>query len=227
MRFLPCLAACLVLHLPNVTRATEPLFEASFAKGAWNPHQWTIVKSPRWPHVGRWVQTDDHIRNQTPEEATANDPLGPRVREAYTSMVLNRKFRESVSIRAVMSFDDRMAPLIVLAPSLGEDEDGRPEYREHFEIVFWDKGVNVWHHQYEDGKPSWKLAAYGRFKLKAKTRYEVMVNYARKDKGKTLSVLVDGHEFGFRDDSLPDEFHVGLTGCEGINRFYDIAVTKP
>jgi len=54
--FLPCVVVCLVFHITNPALATEPLFETSFSKGTWNPTEWTIVKSSRWPHVGKWVQ---------------------------------------------------------------------------------------------------------------------------------------------------------------------------
>ena len=36
---------------------------------------------------------------------------------------------------------------------------------------------------------------------------------------KTLTVSVAGHTFGYLDDALPDSFYVGITGCEGLNRF--------
>jgi len=29
---------------------------------------------------------------------------------------------------------------------------------------------------------------------------------------------------GYVDSSLQEEYYVGITGCEGVNRFYDFAV---
>lgn len=204
--------------------ATEPLFQTSFAMGAWNPAEWTLVKSPRWSHVGEWVQWESYIQNKTPEGATPKEILGST--ETYTSMVLNRKFSGKIIIKVAMEFSDRMAPIIILAPKLGKDKDGIPEYREHFEIVLWDEGVNIWHHYFKDRKPFWKLAAYERFTLKPNTQYELKVECSRRKTDKMLSVLVDGHKFGYMDNSLPDEFYIGITGCEGINRFYDFVVMK-
>ena len=39
-----------------------------------------------------------------------------------------------------------------------------------------------------------------------------------------LAVSVAGHTFGYAEDALPDSCQVGITGCEGLNRFYDFAV---
>ena len=77
-------------------------------------------------------------------------------------------------------------------------------------------GINIWHHYFKDGKPFWKLTAYERFTLKPNTRDELKVEYSRRRTDKMLSVSVDGHEFGYLDNSLPDELYVGLTGIEGI-----------
>ncbi len=223
------LFAVVLLGLIGIATAEieAPLYRAAFAEGGWDASAWMLVKSPRWPHKGTWIQEATHIRNATPPDATAEQMLGPRAGETYTSMVLKRRFRDSIVIRATLAFDQRMAPLIILAPALGEDEDGYPEYREHFEVVFWDEGVNVWHHRYDEGKPRWQLAAFSRFPLKPGERHAVEVTYQNQPDHKVLSVQVNGRTFGYRDATLPDVFHVGLTGCEGTNRFYDLAITRP
>ena len=139
-------------------------------------------------------------------------------------MVLNKTFGGDVTITSTMDFAYRMAPLIVLAPELGRDAKGRAEYREHYEIVLFDKGVNVWHHSYADGKPSWVKAAKAEFPLKPNIKYRLQVKISQADKGKLVSVSVAGQHFQYVDDSLSDRFHVGITGCEGTNRFYDFTV---
>ena len=128
------------------TARAGTVFHCSFARGAWDPNRWMLVKSPRWSHFGGWVQKDDCIENETPADAAAKDLLGKRAPETYTSMVLKRTFSGNVVVRSTMEFTDRMAPLIVLAPTLGKAAKGRPEYREHYEVVLYDGGINVWHH---------------------------------------------------------------------------------
>ena len=199
-------------------------FKCSFAKGGWNPDNWILVKSARWDYFGGWVQKSDCIENETPAGATPKELLGKYSHDTYTSMVTKSMFKGNVAISAEMEFTDRMAPLIVIASELGKSAKGIPEYRDHFEIVIFDKGVNVWHHYYKDGKPSWKKAAFSRFPLKPNKRYTLKIVIKKSKKGKMMSLFVDGREFGYIDDSLPGVFHVGITGCEGLNKFYDFKV---
>jgi hypothetical protein len=183
-----------------------------------------LVKSPRWDRLGEWVQEADAIRNQTPAAATPTDLLGKSAPETYSSMVVARPFEGNLTVRTSLSFDDQMAPLIVLAPALGKDAKDRPEYREHFEIVAYDKGVNVWHHTWADGKPAWKKAAYWNFELRPKTRYTLEVQVNHSSHGPMLVVKLDDREMGYLDTSLPTMCFVGVTGCEGVNHFHDFSV---
>jgi len=219
-RILPAMMVFIVTALAMAGQG----FDGSFARNQWKPDNWMRVKSPRWEHFGGWAQKDDCIENETPVGANPKELLGKLAAQTYASMVLKEKFKGNVTVSAKMEFTDRMAPLIVIAPELGKSAKGVSEYREHFEIVIFDKGVNVWHHFFAAGKPAWKKAAYSRFTLKPNTRYTLKVKLARTPRGKMMTVFVDGHEMGYMDESLPDEFYVGVTGCEGVNRFYDFAV---
>ncbi len=146
--------------------------------------------------------------------------------QTYTSMILKQQFFGAVAISSTMEFTGRMAPLIVISKELGKDNNGRAEYRGHYEIVLFDKGVNIWRHYFENGAASWEKAAYGRFPLKPNIRHKLEIEITPTPNGKRLSVRVESHEFGYLDDSLPDKFYVGITGCEGVNRFYDFQVRK-
>lgn len=171
-------------------------------------------------HMGKWVQKEDHIENDVPAGVSPEDLEGRRADDTYTSMVYARPFTGDLRVEVNMEFTYRMAPIIVLAPELGRDAAGRPEYREHFEVCVYNEGVNVWHHSFEDGKPSYNRDAYANFPLKPNARYALEVEI----KGKLMSVKIDGHEFGYVDESLPTRRYIGITGCEGRNCFYDIAV---
>ncbi len=185
-------------------------YNCRFARNAWKADDWIMVKSPRWAYFGKWVQNADHIVNATPEGTT----------EDYTSMVLKPKVGGNVAVTCTMSFDDKFAPLIVLADTLGADDKANPEYRNHTEIVAYNGGINIWQHYYRDGKPSYVKLAWSDFELKPKTKYEMKVTV----NGKQIQVSVGGHTIGCTDSDLPDLFQVGITGCEGKNRFYDFSV---
>jgi len=217
------LAAWCLVGLSWGTAWGAESYSCRFAEGGWQAADWTLVKSPRWERLGEWVQEAGAIRNQTPPAAAAADLLGKSAPETYTSMVVAKPFEGNLSVRTTLAFEDQMAPLIVLAPELGKDAGGRPEYREHFEIVAYNKGINVWHHTWADGKPAWKKAAYWSFEVEPGTPcvLEVQVNHS--SRGPMMVVRLDGREMGYLDPSLPTRCYVGITGCEGVNRFYDFS----
>ena len=209
--------------LAGVWPAMAGFLSWTFTPDGWKPDEWLLVKSPRWEHFGKWVQKEDHLENGVPAGVSPDDLQGNRAPETYTSMVYAKPFEGDLRMTVDMAFTYRMAPLIVLAPELGKDAAGRAEYREHFEICVYNEGVNVWHHFFANGKPSYKKAAFAKFPLAPDTRYALEVEL----KGKLMTVKIDGHTFGYTDESLPEKRYLGITGCEGLNRFYGMSVTQP
>lgn len=210
------------LCMGNIIMAAE--WQYTFAADKWNKNDWFNVKSPRWTHFGGWVQEKERIVNKVPADATPEEMLGSRAPETYSSMLWNRKLSGNVTISSRMEFTDQMAPLIVLAAPPEINKDGIPEYREHWEIVLFNEGINVWHHQYRNSKPGWTLDGYMKKTLKPHTIYDLQVQVVQHDTLNELRVKCDGSEFGFVLANLPKEFHAGITGCEGINYFYDFRV---
>ena len=193
-----------------------------FKPGKWDPSAWMNVKSSRWDYVKDFVQAEDHIVNPCPD-VSDEELYAKHVTEVYASQVLKEPIREKACISCTMSFDHLMAPLIVLAPRLGKDAKGRPEYREHHEIVLYNEGINVWHYTFEDGQPKWHLAAFLRAPFAAKTRHCLKVTVERRREVQ-VTIECGGHVFGYQDEYLEDEFYAGITACEGRNRFYDFTV---
>ena len=197
----------------------------SFGRGKWNAEDFSIVKSPRFDGVGSFVQEADHIVNSVPGGASLEDLLSCPA--AYCAMMHKAELSGNVLIASRMSFDHRMAPLIVIAPEMGKSADGRyPEFREHYEIVLYDEGLNVWHHRYADGKPSWYRLAYLTDRYEAKTVYDLEVQIGMTAKGPQMTVRCQGRQFGC---ALPfhftgEKFYGGIIACEGVNRFYDYRV---
>ena len=167
----------------------------------------------------------DHIVNRVPDGLSQRELLSSP--EAYAAMLTKEKFSGNITVSSRMSFDHRMAPLIVIAPTLGCSADGRfPELREHYEIVLFDEGINVWHHRYADGKPSWYKLAYIKTSFAPSTIYDLQVSLKHTAKGPQLTVKCGNHEFGC---AMPVEFtareyHLGIIACEGVNRFYDFNI---
>lgn len=218
--FLYC---CFIFVSLSLTAA--PPFNVSFARGKWDQNLFQFVKSPRFKMNGAIIQNDDHIVNKVPDGLSEKALLGSP--DAYCALLTKNKFKGSITISSKMSFDHLMAPLIVIAPELGISADGKyPELRDHYEIVLFFQGINIWHHRYENGKPSWYKLAYIQTEFKKKTVYDLQVILYHSRKGPQMTVKCNGNEFGC---AMPKEFtatqyYVGLIACEGVNRFYDFRV---
>ena len=195
-----------------------------FAAGKWNPDEWTNVKSTRWDYVHGFEQCADHIVNKN--GPWSDEELYERhVTEVYSSMLLKEKFSGKHRFTATMSFDHLMAPLMVIAPELGKSADGKhPEFRRHHEIVLYNEGINIWRYDWNGKTSSWVLAAFLRSPFEAKRRYGLSVTVEPYKTTRRMTVECDGRVFGFSDDALELDNYVGITGCEGRNRFYDFTI---
>jgi hypothetical protein len=221
-----CIVVIAAFIFSTTLVSAADLFTASFEKGKWDSKDWLMVKSWRWDYAGEWVQKDDRIVNKVPSDATNEEMLNKRAGETYTSMLINKKFSGNLKISCQMSFDHRMAPGIMIAFDPIKDGKGRSEYREHFEIILYDKGINVWHHFFVDGKQQWRKKAFLDADYKPLTKYNLIVTLNYTAKGPVMKLEADGKVFGYIEDSLPKEFYLGIVASEGVNTFYDFKVTK-
>ena len=151
-----CLVASLCCSCAVLTVCGQDSYSTTFERGKWDKSHWLPVKSPRFPYFGEMVQFDDHIMNKTPD-LPDEVILKKHGADVYSCIMLNKKFTGKVAISSTMSFDHRMAPLIVIAGELGKSPKGELEHRDHYEVVLYDEDINVWHHTYKDGKPGWYL----------------------------------------------------------------------
>ncbi len=200
-------------------------YKCSFEPGGWNEKDWQFVRCARWTYEGKWIQKDGYIQNVVPDGVSQNDLQGKRAGETYTSMVLAEPRKGRSSISAEMSFDYKMAPLIVLAGPVSKAEGSSyPVYGEHWEIVLYNGGINVWHHEIKNGKQYWRKAAYVNAKFEAGKKYTLNARVTFPAKTPMLEVSCENVKFGCMLPTLPKEYSVGITGCEGINRFYSFSV---
>lgn len=201
-----------------------------FSRGKWDASEWIIVKSPRLDYCRGFTQRDGWIENICPDRSP-EEIFKKYNNEVYSGMVYRDKFKLGSTVSSKMGFDWRMAPLIVIAPELGKSKTGTPEFREHWEIVLYDQGINVWHHYMTpEGKPAWYKASSLRLKpkdyYKPNLRYDLKVEISKNRKGrKQMTVTCGDYVLQYVDEELPEEFYAGILGCEGRNMFYDFAVT--
>ena len=209
-------------YMPLVHAATKA--EISFRPGAWSSNDWVLVKNPSCTYVHGFVQRENGIENECPD-VSGEEIHKKHFNDVYSAMVLKDRVEIGQTISSTMSFDWRMAPLIVLAEKLDKSETGVPTFGEHWEIALFVEGLNVWHHSIKDGKPFCYRAAYLKVPFKKNTRYNLEVKVTKTSKGvKEMVLKCGGHEIGYIDNDLPDSFYAGIIGCEGRNRFYDFKI---
>ncbi len=216
----------MMLGLFGLTTLAAQDFYTTFAKGKWDRSLWFDVKSARRNYLKKMVQLDDHIMNAVPPDLTDEVIFAKYVDSVYSCIMLREKYGMPSEISCTMSFDHRMAPLIVLAKDVGRSAKGEPEQREHYEIILFDEGINVWHHFYNHGKPQFRRAAFLKTKFLPRKKYKLRVRVTWDRKGKYMQIECGGHTFGFMDEALPETFYAGIIGCEGRNRFYDFGIRK-
>lgn len=202
------------------------VFECKFMPGAWNKNDFIGVKSSRWEHIGSFRQEANHIVNVCPKDATDKDMLSKRAGETYAALVYKNPITGNSEIKADMSFDYRMAPSIVLAGELGKGKNNYPEFREHYEIVLYDQGINVWHHWFENGKQVWKKAGFVKATFQPKVKYEMEVEVKFTAGGTLLEISVGEVKMHVMVNNLPRTYYAGIIGCEGLNRFYEFEIEK-
>ena len=212
----------LAAYMPLANAAAKT--EISFKPGEWNPNDWVIVKSPRCTYVHGFVQKEDGIENECPD-VSGEEIHKKHFNDVYSAMVLRDRAEVGQTVSSTMSFDWRMAPLIVLVENLDKSKAVVPTLGDHWEIVLYAEGLNVWRHSTKDGKPFVYRTAYLKVPFNKGVRYNLEVNVVKTSKGmKEIVVKCGGHQFGYVDNDLPDSFYVGIIGCEGRNRFYDFKV---
>ena len=205
-----------MLSLATFTLAGE--YACQFTQDGWKPGDWIQVKSPRWEYIGTWVQKEDHIQNTVPEGLTPEEQLRAL---NFSSMVYKEPVAGNATISATMLFEYKMAPELVLANAVDKNEKGHPQYSEYWEIVLYNEGLNVWHHQIVDGKPFWRRAAFVTAAFEPNTKYTLEATVQFTKKCPLLTVTCNGVKFGCMLPELKKGFYAGITGCEGVNRFYD------
>ena len=212
----------MAVAMAGALAANAGAVDVSFARGKWDPTKWLVFKSLRFDYAHAFVQEDDHVVNPSDAKWTDEELYAKHVTEVYASMVCPEKLSGStIEVTSTMSFDHLMAPIIVLTPELDKDDKGRHAFKKHYEIVLYNEGLNVWHYTYENEKLAWHLAAFARAKFEPKKRYELKVEMKKGKREMRMTVECGGVKFGFEDPDLPASFYVGVTGCEGRNRFYD------
>lgn len=158
------------------------------------------------------------------KDAIVNAALSEAGQYEYISLLTKKKWPVGTVITTHCSFESFGAPLIVFSDDVGRTDDGYGLYGLHFEVVAFEEGCNVWRIDPAPGEPRpirTKKIGILRFPIEGNSVIEISVKLGI---GK-ISVAVNGVPLEIEGEGLPmDGARVGITACEGINRFYDLTV---
>lgn len=200
-------------------------FQVTFATGKWDIRDFIMVKGPRWKEFNRqWEQKSDHIVQKLDDQISDDDYMRRYPGAGYVAMCYKNPvlWSNKIFCSSRMSFDHRMAPIIVIASEFGRNaEFDAPEFRNHYEVCLFDEGINIWRHVWNGECTQWTLAGYIRMPFAAKTIYDLQLTLVRGNLGKRLEIVCGDAKFGCAAPDLPDELYLGIIGCEGRNRFYN------
>ena len=173
------------------------------------------VYSPICKEYKKFITEDDCIRNSYNEGLQDWD---------YISIVTKEKYSAGTTVTTKCSFDKFGAPLIVFTDDIFEDEKGIPTYGHHYEIVAYEEGINIWSivpwpDRVERPIKPTKIA-FLQFPVEADTLLDLEVII---EKGK-ITAKMCGQVVEVEDSEIPESFHVGITACEGVNKFTELTI---
>jgi hypothetical protein len=167
-----------------------------------------------------FVSCENSINNHTDGNSKHSDIF------AYPFMTLltREKFGSGVSFSTKCSFEHFGAPLLVIVEDAPADENGIHKYGEYYEVVAYDKGLNIWKVLPWPERVERPIKA----QLLGKVEFPIadgdIAEVNMKIEGKSIIGTVNGHTLKVDCDTIPDSFHIGLTACEGYNDFYEFTI---
>ena len=188
----------------------------SFQKSAWDESALTHAYTYRFPYTNRFIQHDDCIEN--PENPAMSDGYD------YLSLMTKARYPLGTTVTTRCSFSGAAAPLLIFSEDLTLCEDGCYRYGNYFEVVLYKNGINVWRlWRLEDGTVTWHKRLGLEFPVSEGEVHTLSVQL----KEDYAEIHLDGVSCSLRVEDLFPAFYVGITGCEGPCRFYDLCIDAP
>ena len=140
----------------------------------------------------------------------------------YFSILTEDKFFAGTTIETTCSFEGYGAPLIVITDDVYKGQNDEWYYGKHFEIVLYQGGINVWRLDLNQGIMKTENLIRFRFPVTTRNYHTLRVKVLEE----ALDITMEDASILLKVDDLPSEFRVGLTACEGINRFYTLGIKE-
>lgn len=185
-----------------------------FARGSgWREHFTETYSIVAGSARERFLQKDGWIENSA---------LGDGKHFAYISAAYGEKLSVGASVSLDASFESYGAPLVTLANEITKDGAGYPFYGDHYEIVLYEGGCNVWYVKRAPQGSASPIAAENPLRLyfPIESGERVTLRVSTGIRRGVLTVELKDHRFEIPAPHLADTFYVGFTACEGINHLY-------
>jgi uncharacterized protein YbcI len=179
-------------------------YHFSFAQEEWEPEDFYFVASAKYSYRLPFIQQEHCISNHALDNGAA-----------YISMVTRQRFGNEVKITARCAFDYYGAPLIVITDDIQHLPNGDMQMGRHWEIAVLEGGINIWELSLAAGQVISCKLGYARFPVSAGVPFALEVEIV----GDTITASLGAHSCRVENVALPESYHVGITACEGINRF--------
>lgn len=171
--------------------------------------------SPQSKNKGLFERESDCIKNRFNTELNDFE---------YTTIMLRNKLSVGATIETECMWEKRGAPLIVIAEDVFE-KNGILTHGEHFEVVVFEEGCNVWHLTMTTDPNAKKPVVANKVHFENLptpnfSKVKLKITFLNKK----LLISINGHEFTVSLPTMPNVFNFGITGCEGINRFYNLKI---
>lgn len=168
----------------------------------------------------QFTQLEDCLANFVPGDAGHDDIFA----YDYISMVTKEKYGNGVRFSTKCNFVKFGAPLLVFCNDFITDTDSTPIYQEHYEVVAYEDGCNVWRVLPCPERVERPIDATLLGALEFHINPNELIDISFEVQGKQILAEVNGHKITCEHPDVPDEFHVGITACEGHNRFFDFRI---
>ena len=189
-----------------------------FRRGMWDTSVLRMTYTPMCKDYTEIRQEEDAIANAFNEKIDDFDYIGLAMTEPVTG---------DCTVSARCSFVSYGAPLIVLSDEVRTDGEGRRRYGAFYEIVSYHAGCNVWRVVPDRPEPAVPGRSYSVFNVTRQyfpvpegTAFEISVRV----RGQSAEITVNGNAFFVDLSDLPETYYVGITACEGLDRFYELTV---
>jgi hypothetical protein len=189
--------------------------EYIFGKGKWTASELIYARSPACMDGVKFRQEEDCIVNGKGKSFGGYEMIA----------LLERDSRKvGARVETECSFDSFGAPLIVLTDDIKESETGEYLYGTYFEVVAYEDGINIWAAKSAPTGAECPidatLVATKKFSIAGGARIKIRVETL----AERIKAWVNGEYLETEVKGLPERFRVGITACEGINRFYSLTV---